>query len=419
VTVDARFAAFDSFDIFGADFAADPYPILRGLRESGAWRDPRTGLWLIGRYQDVRRVLLDPETFPPDNALAQLVRFGFPALRILAAARFELPPTLANNGGPSHQGLRALVGRFLSAAAVKAAIPVIERIVDAHIARVATQLADTGRCDLARGLARDVPFEVMFEMLDLTRLIDVGVDTLAGWTGASLDLFWGFPAAERQEDLARRAAGFHRWLTGLVQRADRDESAFLRAIDGHRLPDGAPLGTADRVALCYFMIIAGQVTTGQMLSTMFHRALGAPEVWKRFGADPGVIEPWAEEVLRRDPPITTWRRVCATRVRFGDVEVPAGSGLLLMLAGSGSDPRVFAGPEEIRPSRANTRQHLSFGLGRHRCPGAELARVEAKIMLERTARRLPGLRLAAGERPETLTGLLSFRAPTRVVVTTG
>lgn len=68
------------------------------------------------------------------------------------------------------------------------------------------------------------------------------------------------------------------------------------------------------------------------------------------------------------------------------------------------------------PSRSNIRHHLAFGVGKHRCPGASLARTEAAVALRVAARTLPHVRpLAEGAEPPML-GLLSFRAPARVAV---
>jgi cytochrome P450 len=86
-----------------------------------------------------------------------------------------------------------------------------------------------------------------------------------------------------------------------------------------------------------------------------------------------------------------------------------------MLMGSGSDPEVFTAPEELCPHRAEVRQHLAFGVGRHRCPGASLARTEAAVALRAAARRLPGVRPTEPTDVPML-GLLSFRAPLRVAV---
>ncbi|MYS07748.1 cytochrome P450, partial [Streptomyces sp. SID6041] len=80
------------------------------------------------------------------------------------------------------------------------------------------------------------------------------------------------------------------------------------------------------------------------------------------------------------------------------------------------DPDVFADPERMIPGRADVRHHLAFGVGRHRCPGASLARTEAAVALRATARHLPSVRLAPEAARAPTLGLLSFRAPLHVPV---
>ncbi|WP_087929863.1 cytochrome P450 [Streptomyces albireticuli] len=408
-------------DLFSADFIADPWPAFARLQHTApVHRDPVTGLWLVSGYRDVRRVLLDPDRFLPDNTLDAVVRMSVPALRHLAAARFALPPTLANNGTDRHAGLRRLVSGLLSGARVAAAVPLVERLTHRHLDGVEAALAADGHCDLVATLTRDLPFAVMLDILGLRADVeaDTGVDlaTLARWNDASLELFWGLPPRARQPALARLAADFFTWLGGLADRAAPGRPGLLGLLAAHRHPDGTPLGRQEIVAVCYFMIIAGQATTGQMLATMLRRALDDTALWPRLGREPGLARAWAEEMLRREPPLTAWRRVTATPVRIGDTDLPAGAPLLLMLAATGSDPRVFDAPDALRPGRPRARDHLSFGIGRHRCPGAALARMEARVVLRTVSRRCPALRLARPASEEPLLGLLSFRAPTRVTV---
>ncbi|CCB72324.1 cytochrome P450 [Streptantibioticus cattleyicolor] len=407
--------------LFTAAFTADPWPVYARLRRTApVHRDPATGLWLVSRYHDVRRVLLDPVRFRPDNTLDAVVRLSVPALRELAAAGFDLPPTLANNGSPGHAGLRRLVGRLLSGGRVAAAVPLVTRLAERHLDRVEAELAAHGRCDLVAALTRDLPFAVMLEVLGLRADVeaDDGVDlaTLARWNDASLELFWGFPERSRQPRLARLAAGFHRWLGTLADRAEQARPGLLGLLAGHRHPDGTPLDRREIVAVCYFMVIAGQATTGQMLATMLLRALHDRVLWPRLGREPGLAALWAEEMLRREPPLTTWRRITAGPAEIGGVQLPPGAPLLLLLAATGSDPVVFDAPEELRPGRPRGREHLSFGIGRHRCPGAALARMEAEVVLRSVSARLPTLRPVRPPGETPLLGLLSFRAPTEVLV---
>ncbi|MER6612066.1 cytochrome P450 [Streptomyces xantholiticus] len=410
---DAR-GPVELFDLFGEDFVRDPFPWLDALRaEAPVHRDRGTGLWLVSRHCDVRRVLSDSSAFLPDNAQNAVAPLPVAVLRTLARAGFTLPPALANNGTATHAGLRRVVTRFFNSRRVAAAVPVIERCAD-ELLDVAQDRTDaTGRCDLFASFAQILPCRVLMELLGIR---GVTPDTLVRWSDASLELFWGRPSPERQLELACLVGEFHQWLTDTVHSATAASDSFIGALSRHRLPDGKPLDTATAVSACFFVFIAGQSTTGQLIATVLRRALEEPGLLPRLACEAGSAEAWVEEVLRREPPVTTWRRITARPVELGGVELPAGAQLLLMLMGSGSDPAVFAEPERMCPHRTNVRHHLAFGAGRHRCPGASLARTEAAIALRAVARRMPDVRLTTeGDEPPML-GLLSFRAPLTVGV---
>ncbi|MFC8342772.1 cytochrome P450 [Streptomyces sp. NPDC057280] len=401
-------------DLFGTPFVDDPYPWLDLLRsESPVHHDPGTGLWLVSRYADVRHVLMRPDVFLPDNAQHAVTPLPVPVLRVLVRAGFTLPPALANNGSPSHPGLRRLVTRFFNAGRVAAAVPVIERIAAELLQPVPATLDATGDADLFPSFAQTLPCRVLMELLGVR-----GVDpaTLIRWSDASLELFWGRPAPERQLELAGLVADFHRWLTDTVRGGSAPADSFIGALARHRLPDGRLLDVETAVGMCFFVFIAGQSTTGQLIATVLSRALAEPGLWPRMAGEAGLAEAWVEEVLRREPPVTTWRRITARATELSGVRLPAGAELLLMLMGSGSDPEVFPAPEQMCPHRENIRHHLAFGVGRHRCPGASLARTEAAVALRAAARHLPRVRQAAGPSETPMLGLLSFRAPTRVAV---
>jgi cytochrome P450 len=389
-------------DLFGADFTADPHSDLRRLREtSPVHQDLATGLWLISGHADVRAVLADPDAFHPDNALTAVTPIPRPVLRVLARAGFSLPPTLANNGTDTHTGLRRLVAGFLTPARVATFEDRIAELCEERLANPR---------DLHADLARDLPCVVLMEVLGIT---DVDVPALKAWSTASLELFWGNPSPGRQHELAVEAGAFHRWLTARIRAASPDGDDLFSAL----VANGTPVREA--AGLCYFLLIAGQETTTQLLSTLLDRVLRHRDLWRRLADDePGLAAACVEEVLRREPPVTTWRRVTSRPVTLSGVDLPAGAPLLLMLAGAGSDPAVFAEPESFCPGRAGARRHLAFGYGRHFCLGAGLARLEGEVVLRTVARRFPDLRLTSTEPPPML-GLLSFRAPLSVPVTLG
>ncbi|MFG1620931.1 hypothetical protein [Kribbella sp. NPDC049227] len=334
--------------------------------------DEGLGYWVVDDPAEAREVLLDPATFRPDNAVLAHRPLSVKALRVLSAVGFALPPTLANNAGESHRLIRAAVARFFSPARVAAVEPLARELTAARVAAATRALADGEHVDLVQAVAAEPPALVVLEML---RLADVDVPALKAWSLDSLELFWGWPDEDRQLELAHSAAEFYGWLRKRVAQATEDDLFGVLV--------GLGLSDEEVCAVAYFLLIAGQETTTQLISTAFHRTIG------RRSAD-GV-----EEVLREASSVPTWRRVTSRPAVIGDVEVPAGAPVLLGLTGHG-------GPAD-----------LAFGIGIHRCLGAGLARLEARVALECAADLLATVRLV--EEPPMIE-LLSFRAPKRLLV---
>ncbi|MFM9372951.1 cytochrome P450 [Streptomyces sp. Da 82-17] len=400
--------------MFGDAFVRDPHPWLDLLRaEAPVHHDAGTGLWLVSRHRDVRRVLLDPELFLPDNAQDAVTPLPVAALRVLARAGFQLPPALANNGTDSHPQLRQVVARFFGPRRVAAAVPTMERIAEELLRTARAQLDAGGTCDLFPSYAQVLPCRVLMDLLGIEGIEPA---TLIRWSDAALELFWGSPRAQRQLELAELVGEFHAWLTETVRSTPAASDSLIGELVRHRLPDGERLDPKTVVSACFFVFIAGQSTTGQLIATVLRRALAEPGLWPRAAHEAGGAERWVEEVLRREPPVTTWRRVTAQPVDVGGVRLPAGAQLLLMLMGTGSDPEVFDEPDQMCPHRPNARRHLAFGIGNHLCPGASLARAEAAVALRTAARVLPRVGPAAHAPEPPMLGLLSFRAPLQVVV---
>ncbi|MGW6282451.1 cytochrome P450 [Kribbella sp. NPDC055071] len=335
--------------------------------------DAELGYWVVDDPSLAREVLLDPETFRPDNAVLAHTPLSVKALRVLSAVGFALPPTLANNAGESHRPIRAAVARFFSPARVAAVSELTRELLAERVAAV-----PAGPVDLVQAIAAEPPALVLLELLGLT---GVDVPALKAWSLHSLELFWGWPSEDRQLELAHSAAEFYAWL--------RSRTTDARQTPGDDLFGvlvGLGLSDEEVCAVGYFLLIAGQETTTQLISAAFHRTLG-----RTFDAAEVV-----EEVLRESSSVPTWRRVACRAAVVGGVELPAGAPVLLGLSGHG-------GPAD-----------LAFGIGIHRCLGAGLARMETRVALECAADLLSVVRLV--EEPPMI-DLLSFRAPKRLVVT--
>lgn len=345
-------------------------------------------MWVVQEPGQVREVFSDPDRFSPANALTAHTPLGIPALRILSAVGFTLPPALANNDTVTHRAIRRAVARFFSPARVDAVEPLTRTLNKSRLTTVRARLADGAEADLVSLVASDVPALVLLELLGMT---EVDVAALKRWSIDSLELFWGRPTPERQEQLAASAAEFYAWLR---LRATAARSSPRDDLLGRLVQLG--LTDAEICSVAYFLLIAGHETTSQLISAAYQRLIADPDRWRAIGADPRLAGPAVEEMLAKASSVPTWRRVATRDTTVGDTIVPANAPLLLQLTGtSGSGD-------------------LAFGVGTHRCLGAHLSRMETRVAIQEAATALPELRLSDLHPPEI--DLLSFRAPRHVLV---
>ncbi|GAA4044515.1 hypothetical protein GCM10023063_34010 [Arthrobacter methylotrophus] len=344
----------------------------------------------------VREVLHRPEDFSPANALIAVTPLSGPSLRVLQRARFALPPVLASNHTDSHAGIRKVVAAFFTPATVGAFEPRIRGIArDAALAAVKI-LETAGQVDLVQAVAAYPPAIVMLELLGLPVR---DLEELKAWSLDSLELFWGWPDAERQLELAHSAAEFYGWLRELVLEAVASPGRNLfSSLAKHGL------STPEICSLGYFLLIAGQETTTQLISTaLFRLAEGSTGFAWRDAASGATSRDLIRHVLATESSVPTWRRIAAQDTVLDGKQIPAGAEILLELTGnhksSGQGPTAYG---------------LAFGSGIHRCLGAKLAELEAAVVVQETVAALQGIRLA-DTKPKWLR-LLSFQAPRTVSV---
>jgi cytochrome P450 len=354
---------------------------------------------LVSSHRLVREVLADPVTFAPDNALDAMTPIPVAALRVLASHGFRLPPTLANNGTPSHPAIRSLAEKALHPHRVAAQAPWLTGVVRRRVAALAHRLRSGEAVDLYADLTSDLPLLVLARLVDLP---DDDVRVIKEFSRAALELFWAPVDLERQMALAETVGRYHAVLR---KHAEHGEGmvAELRALGDPDIVVGA----------LFFLLVAGQETTSQFLTLLLHRLAAEPSVLTGLARGTIRVDDVVEEGLRLVPPITTWRRVAAVDTSLGGVAVRAGTPIVLWLAEAGRDPSVTPHPHEFVPGQRGSRRHLAFGAGAHRCVGAQLSRMEAAVVVGEAA----GLvREAEVVRAPWCPDNLSFRMPDAFVI---
>jgi cytochrome P450 len=156
---------------------------------------------------------------------------------------------------------------------------------------------------------------------------------------------------------------------------------------------GDQLTEEEIVSTCNLLLIAGHETTVNLIGNAILAMLRNPVHWAALGANPGRAPAIVEETLRYDPPVQLAGRVALADMTIGDLEVPAGDIMMVLLGAAQRDPAEFDRPDTFDPDRGTVR-HLGFGRGIHYCLGAPLARLEAGVALSAVTARFPGARLA-------------------------
>jgi cytochrome P450 len=290
---------------------------------------------------------------------------------------------------PEHVRYRRVLDPMLAPRVVNAMEDELRR----QIAELIDGFAARGGCEVMADVARLYPTQVFLTLFglplaDRDRFI-AWVDVING--GASL-----VGDAPNPEVLEAALAMF-----GYLQ----DAIAAKRAAPGEDMLSrilalsGDDAWTEEELlGLCFLFTLAGLDTvTAAIGFVMLHLATN-PELRRRTVADPTLVGPVIEEVLRLELPAPMTPRVTVADVEVGGHRIPAGCVVQLALAAANRDPSRFPTPDGIDLDQAE-RGHLAFGGGVHRCLGSHLARRELRLVVEEFHKRIPEYEVAPGVTP--------------------
>lgn len=395
-----RVTSAGEIDLRSAQATAEPFPLLRNLRESDPvhW-SPRHNAWLLTRYEDVRGALKDPQfAVKPLPPVA-----GDPNRNLFNLFVVFTDP-------PAHTRLRRAIRAALTQAAIEKVRAHTTTIVNAMI----DDLPAAETTDLVRRCTFPLPAMVLAELLG------VPSEDRAEWLG------WSYEITE----LLAVSGGRDRVKTGLhglnnlreyfrrqadrcsvgqqVERRDAAQQLVRTEGEGEGLVSALVFhGKLDRdeiVATALALLFAGHETTSSLMAAGVLALLKHPSQRQRLQREPGLIVSAVEEILRYAPPAKAIMRFVKTDLEIGGRRLRSGDRTWLSLAAANRDPSQFPDPDALDIGR-HPNPHLSLGGGIHVCLGAPLARLESAIFLETLLRRRPALRLAGPpSRVRTLVG---------------
>jgi cytochrome P450 len=365
-----------------ADLMVDPYPTLAAFRESApavAVENNGYRMWLVTRYEDVRRVLAD-DTVGRD--LIEHRRDINSRCMVRPDQRARLPHgsrrSFFDRDGEHHRRLRGMVGNVFSPAQVAQLRPAVERLVEDLL----DGLPVGEPIDLAAEFARPLAGTIICDMLGIPRHGREEFPVLETEMITS-------PVIGEIEQAARRLYEFAIDMVEVKRERPGDDlyTDLLRMHEQGRM-------SLDELTSTYILLLVGGMEPSTAIGNGVITLLRHPDELARLVADPDLFGPALEEILRYESPfrLVPPRRAGAALTLDG-VTIPAGELILVSLAAANRDPAQYDDPDTFDATR-RPHGHLGFGHGPHRCLGATLGRLETETALRRLFARFPATRLA-------------------------
>jgi len=173
------------------------------------------------------------------------------------------------------------------------------------------------------------------------------------------------------------------------------------------------------IAIAYVVLVAGNETTVNLLSSVMLMLLQDPALMSRVRADRALVPGVVEEALRLNSPVQGFPRLVTRETQIGGVTVPAGAQVMLMIGAANRDPAYFASPDDVDLDPEHQQAHLAFGKGAHFCLGATLSRLEAGLAVNAMLDRFNELKLAEPDFVPTYADNAILRSMLRLPITTG
>src|ERR1043166_1354000 len=363
---------------FAPDVLEDPYAVYAELRHRGVYQLPNISMFIITRFRDVEYVLMHPELFSVHGLTEGLTR-DTPEIRAIEAQGAPAVDVLSKADPPEHTGYRSVVNRPFSAQSVKHLESRLREIahglIDAYI--------DAGQVEFVSQFAKPFPLHVFAELMGLP---EEDIAPVKRWCDARIERMGGsLISYERDLQAARQVVEFQRYLFQKIEERRTTPGDDLIAhmvtarVEGF---GGRPLSTEELISMIDIILLGGNDTTINLLSSGMVLLLQHPEQLALLYANPSLIPNFVEEALRVESPVQCLFRTAKADTEVGGLCIARGARLAVMYGAANRDAEQFPDPDRFDVRRPNAKMSVAFGAGIHFCLGASLARLEGKVAFE-------------------------------------
>ena len=373
-----------NIDPFAPGSLEDPYELYAALRDGEpVHRIAESDLWMVTRYADLVEAASKPDVFSSHISAVIYAGQGTAAVIQADPDAIGAVDVLATADPPDHTAQRKLMNRTFRHERIAA----LEQIVRGFVEPALDDAIAAGTTDWMEAAAVPLPIVVIADVLGMPA---TDLEDLRRWGDAGVDLLSGVATPERMVECWQLMVAFLAYLKARLE--DPAEGSVTAEIANAVATGG--FSEREGVSLLLQLVIAGSESTASLIGSATLMLAEDHALQKELRASPERIPTFLEEALRLESPFRGHFRLTTEETTIGGVTIPEGARVMLMWGSANRDPHAFPDPERIDLERDHPKAHVGFGSGIHFCLGAPLARMEAKITLERLLARTSSFRLS-------------------------
>ena len=407
--------SLDEINLLDVKLQNCPYHAYEMLRdEAPVWIDPTTGFYVITRFEDIRKLLLDTKNFSNDmrggqgGSREQLDSARAVRMNTLYEEKGWVPgATLAGRDDPNHKQMRTMFNEAFKPKKIEGMDSFVRdtayKLIDAFL--------DDGQCDWIKQYAVPLPLIVIGQQMGVP---EADIWKIKAWTDAWVQRLGMMQTEEEEQWSVEMEIEAQHYFQPIFERLRKEpDETLLSDMVNRVIPEWErPLTDNELHAeMMADTFVGGSETTTNAIGYGLKLLIENPDVWQKLRSNPDkYLRTFCEEVVRLEGPVQGLFRMAANDVEMHGVLIPKGAMINVRYAAANRDEREFECPADLNLEREKPGRHIGFGSGIHHCLGAPLARRELFWAFQALIDRVDGMRFTLGANSFEVAPNFSLRA---------
>ena len=407
--------SLDEINLLDVKLQNCPYHAYEMLRdEAPVWIDPTTGFYVITRFEDIRKLLLDTKNFSNDmrggqgGSREQLDSARAVRMNTLYEEKGWVPgATLAGRDDPNHKQMRTMFNEAFKPKKIEGMDSFVRdtayKLIDAFV--------DDGQCDWIKQYAVPLPLIVIGQQMGVP---EADIWKIKAWTDAWVQRLGMMQTEEEEQWSVEMEIEAQHYFQPIFERLRKEpDETLLSDMVNRVIPEWErPLTDNELHAeMMADTFVGGSETTTNAIGYGLKLLIENPDVWQKLRSNPDkYLRTFCEEVVRLEGPVQGLFRMAANDVEMHGVLIPKGAMINVRYAAANRDEREFECPTDLNLEREKPGRHIGFGSGIHHCLGAPLARRELFWAFQALIDRVDGMRFTLGANSFEVAPNFSLRA---------